>query len=142
VISSSSSAARVKISNRSPPCERVQHTLVVRRHRRCGSNGERRMNRHLGLSGDRAFERQVAEALAQGLPPPKRASDMNIYSGHPKAHGSSTSTRASKPAGLGGYSALGAAAPLWPMKSSLPSGNVMLRPLARNDRSFAWKPST
>ena len=40
------------------------------------------------------------------------------------------------------YSALGAAAPPWPMNNDVPSGSVMSRPLARNVRSFAWKPST
>ena len=40
------------------------------------------------------------------------------------------------------YSALGAAAPPWPMNNDEPSGSVMSRPLARNVRSFAWNPST
>jgi hypothetical protein len=31
------------------------------------------------LSGERAFDKQVAEAQAKGLPPPKRANGLNIY---------------------------------------------------------------
>jgi hypothetical protein len=31
------------------------------------------------LSGERAFDKQVAEAKAKGLEPPKRANGLNIY---------------------------------------------------------------
>jgi hypothetical protein len=33
----------------------------------------------MGLSGERAFERQVAEALAEGRPAPRRATGLEVY---------------------------------------------------------------
>ncbi|HEY8518863.1 MAG TPA: hypothetical protein VIN61_02185 [Gammaproteobacteria bacterium] len=38
----------------------------------------------VGLSGERAFEREVAEALEKGLPPPRRATMMEIYDAPPE----------------------------------------------------------
>jgi hypothetical protein len=35
------------------------------------------------LSGERAYEKQVAEAVAKGLPPPKRSTGLDVY-GRPK----------------------------------------------------------
>jgi hypothetical protein len=35
------------------------------------------------LSGERAYERQVAEARAKGLPIPPRTTGMEVYSGAP-----------------------------------------------------------
>jgi hypothetical protein len=61
------------------------------------------------LSGERAFEKQVAEALARGEPPPQRSLGNGIYGGaRRKAPSSSTSTPANDSQRAAGRAARGA----------------------------------